>query len=562
MSRDRDPDRDPDRARVAGTDQPDQPERAERRRPLAVTRLRPRLVVTFALVATAATIAVALPSYVLVRKAILDRATTEAVREARATLEESTELLRPSPSPAQVREVMARLSTRGGFDVVAVGTDGSFDTTSISRSASSVPASLTARVADGRAAWARVGSGRSAAVVVGGRVPGGPDLYLFFTLADLAADLNVLRNVLAVVGAGVVLLSALLGAAAARGLLRPLRQARAAAHRLEVGLYETRLAEGGSDEFADLAHSFNRMAGALERSVAELRALEASHRRFVSDVAHELRTPLTALTTSADVLDVHAAGLDERGRRAAHLLVLESHRLAAMVEDLMEISRLDAGVATVRWEPVDLATVVAGALELRGWSLRVEVRVQPADDGTGDGERRDGQVHSWADRRRLDAIVANLVGNALEHGAPPVTVSVGGDAGRVTVTVTDAGPGIAPEHQEHLFDRFYKADPSRPRTGTGGDPAAPARRTAGSGLGLAIARENARLHGGDVTVATPAGGGTRFTLWLPRRSAPPGAGEPAPSRGEPAVAQPLPEGDEAVTTARLTALPKPTRRRG
>ena len=531
----------------------------ERRRPLAPTRLRPRLVVTFALVATAATIAVAVPSYVLVRKAILDRATNDAVREGRAVLEESADLFPPSPSPAQVREVAARLSTRGGFDMVAVGTDGRAESTSISRSAASVPASLAGRVGEGRVAWTRAGSGRASAVVVGGRLPGGPDLYLFFSLADLAADLNVLRNVLAAVGGGVVVLSGLLGAVAARRLLRPLRQARAAAHRLEVGLYETRLAEGGSDEFADLAHSFNRMAGALERSVAELRTLEANHRRFVSDVAHELRTPLTALTTSADVLDAHAAGLDEQGRRAAHLLVLESHRLAAMVEDLMEISRLDAGVAPMRWEPVDLATVVAGALELRGWSLRVEVRAPRG--GEGDGEGRGGHVRTWADRRRLDAIVANMVGNALEHGSPPVTVTVAGDARHVSVSVTDAGPGIPPEHQEHLFDRFYKADPSRPRTGPGGGPDTPARRTAGSGLGLAIARENARLHGGDVTVATPPGGGTRFTLTLPRRSGPPDAAETPPRQGEPAVAQPLPAGDEAVTTARLTALTKPTRRR-
>ena len=215
----------------------------------------------------------------------------------------------------------------------------------------------------------------------------------------------------------------------------------------------------------------------------------------------------------------------------------------------------------MRWEPVDLATVVAGALELRGWSLRVEVRVPRGGEGDGDGEGKGGHVRTFADRRRLDAIVANMVGNALEHGSPPVTVTVAGDARHVSVSVTDAGPGIPPEHQAHLFDRFYKADPSRPRTGPGGGPDTPARRTAGSGLGLAIARENARLHGGDVTVATPAGGGTRFTLTLPRRSGPPDAAETPPRKGRPAVAQPLPPGDEAVTTARLTALTKPARRR-
>jgi two-component system sensor histidine kinase MtrB len=376
------------------------------------------------------------------------------------------------------------------------------------------------QVAQGRVAWVRTGSGRSSRVVVGGTVPEGPALYLFFPLADLAADLDVLRNVLAGVSGALVLVSAAIGALAARRVLRPLRRARGAVHRLEVGLYETRLPEEGGDEFADLAHSFNRMADALEASVRDLRALEASHRRFVSDVAHELRTPLTALTTSADVLEAHAGGLDDQGRRAARLLVLESRRLAALVEDLMEISRLDAGVAAMRWEAVDLAAVVAGALAVRGWGSRARVVA-------------DGPAETWADRRRVDTIVANLVGNALEHGSPPVTVTIGAGETAVTLAVSDAGPGIAPEHLDHLFDRFYKADPSRPRS-------------EGSGLGLAIARENARLHGGDVAVVSRPGG-TTFTLTLPRRSGPPEVAD-AP------VARPLPGGDEAVTTGRLTVL--------
>jgi two-component system, OmpR family, sensor histidine kinase MtrB len=133
-----------------------------------------------------------------------------------------------------------------------------------------------------------------------------------------------------------------------------------------------------------------------------------------------------------------------------------------------------------------------------------------------------------------------------------VTVTIDSDDRTVRVAVADVGPGIAPEHLDHLFDRFYKADPSRPRS-------------SGSGLGLAIARENARLHGGDVTVVSastafgarsPAGGGTVFTVVLPRRSAPPEGDEAAP-----AVAPPLPTGDEAVTTGRLTAIEAPRRRR-
>ena len=513
-----------------GARAPAAPEVAERRRPLAAARLRPRLVGTFALVAALTAVAVAVPSFLLVRRVTLNRATTEAVRQGRAALEDAVDRLPPSPAPAQVRDLVARLRARGGVEVVAVQPDGSFETSTISLSEASIPVGVRARVSESRVAWVRTGSGQGARVVVGGRVPDGPSLFLFFPLDDLAADLDVLRNVLAGASGVLVLVSAGIGALAARGVLRPLRQARGAAHRLEVGLYQTRLPEEGRDEFADLAHSFNRMADALERSVADLRALEASHRRFVSDVAHELRTPLTALTTSADVLEAHAGGLDDQGRRAAHLLVLESRRLASLVEELMEISRLDAGVAHMQWEKVELGAVVAGAVELRGWTGKVRVLAS-------------GPAHTWADRRRLDAVIANLVGNALEHGSPPVTVTIDADDRTVRVAVADVGPGIAPEHLAHLFDRFYKADPARPRR-------------SGSGLGLAIARENARLHGGDVTVVSPAGGGTVFTVVLPRRSAPPEGDEAAP-----AVALPLPAGDEAVTTGRLTAVEGPRRRR-
>jgi two-component system, OmpR family, sensor histidine kinase MtrB len=334
-----------------------------------------------------------------------------------------------------------------------------------------------------------------------------------------------------------VLMSALVGVAAAGGTLRPLRRARVAAHRLEVGLLGTRLPEEGNDEFAELARAFNRMADALERTVADLRTLEASHRRFVSDVAHELRTPLTALTTAADVLDANAGGLNDAGRRSARLLVVESRRLAAMVEDLMEISRLDAGVAAMTWEPVDVRELVEKALARRGWEDRVEVVA---------GER----VGTWADPRRVDAIVANLVGNALEHGGPPVRVAVVAAGQEAAVTVSDAGPGIPPEQLGSVFERFYKADPSRSRDG---------RSRGGSGLGLAIARENARLHGGDVTVASDPGRGCRFTATLPLRSGPPGPGPAWPERGgreatAAVVAEPLPGGDASEKTARHDAV--------
>ena len=483
---------------------------------VSVSRLRPRLVATFALVTALASAAVAVTSYYITREAVLRRAETVARDEAEAMLDDAVTTLPPSPGKPQVAALVERLKDRGGaeFDVVAVAGDGSFETTSISLSADSVPAALAGPVDAGRIGLVRASAAGDPYVVVGGRPAGAPALYLFFPLAGQEDDLTLLRNVLAAAGAAAVVLSAGVGAVAARGVLRPLRQARTAAHRLEVGLLGTRLPEVGGDEFADLGHAFNRMAEALEKSIGDLKELEASHRRFVADVSHELRTPLTALTTAADVLEVHSDGLDDAGSRAARLLVRESHRLAALVEDLMEISRLDAGAAPMAWEPVDIKALVGSAVATRGWGSHVQLAATDVDG-----------VTTMADPRRLDAIVANLVGNALEHGRPPVRVLVTASSEEVVVVVNDAGAGIAPDHLPRVFDRFYKADPARP----GGR---------GSGLGLAIARENARLHGGDLTVASPPGAGATFTLRLPRR-----------------VAEPLPVSDPAVTTARHDRVP-------
>ena len=481
---------------------------------------RPRLVATFALVAALVSATLAVTSYLIVRRAVLVRSTDVAVREGKAAVGEAENRLLPEASVADVRRLVAALPDVGDAQVLAIAPDGSSDATSASLSPASVPVNLRSAVIGDRLAWVRTGSGRRDHVVVGGRLPGGPRLYLFFPLRAEVADLEVLRNVLVGSGAALVLLSILVGVVATRGLLRPLRRARVATHRLEVGLLETRLSEEGNDEFTELARAFNRMADALQRTVGDLRTLEASHRRFVSDVSHELRTPLTALTTAADVLEANTSGLNDPGRRAARLLAVESRRLAAMVEDLMEISRFDAGVPAMAWEPVDVGALVAGAVEVRGWTGRVDVDAPPG-------------VTVWADPRRIDAVVGNLVANALQHGRPPVGVQVVAAGQSVNVTVSDSGPGIPPEHVAHVFERFYKADSSR----SGGG---------GSGLGLAIARENARLHGGDVTVESVMGVGSRFTCTIPRLAGPPGDGEAAPpARTAPPVAS-----DGADATAR------------
>ncbi|MFJ7215609.1 ATP-binding protein [Amycolatopsis sp. NPDC098790] len=287
---------------------------------------------------------------------------------------------------------------------------------------------------------------------------------------------------------------------AARQVLRPVRALNTAADQLGRGRLDVRLRVKGSDELAQLVTTFNNTAAELERTVGTLRAMEADARRFVADVSHELRTPLAAMNAVTDVLDEDAGQLPADTAVAARLVSAETKRLTRLVQDLIEISRFDAGRAELRREELDVAAAVTDSLTARGW-----------EPGSGDSENSKNAtvvadlpagITAALDRRRLDIVVANLVGNALRHGAPPVEVVLRADAGAVVLTVTDHGPGIPDEVLPRIFDRFAKADTSR-------------ARSEGSGLGLSIARENARLHGGDI-VAANTGTGARFELRLPR----------------------------------------------
>jgi two-component system sensor histidine kinase MtrB len=459
------------------------------RRPLG---LRARLILTFAMVSALVAVGVAGISYAIVRGDTWRSNIDRAARETRVHLEDAAATLPPDPTPPQLRRFLAQVRARSTAEVVAVQGDRTLTTAPVF-TAAQVPDGVRRPVAAGRVVAQRTTVGGEPVIVVGSAVlPSGPQLYLFFPQRQTAQDLSRLAVVLAATSGALVVISAAVGAVAAAGLLRPIARTRAAVRAVAAGDLDARLDVEGDDELAELARAFNTMTAALRRNVGELRELEAGQRRFVSDVSHELRTPLTALTTACEVLEANTDGLSDAGRRAARLVVVESRRLAALVEDLMEISRMDAGAAEMTLERVDVMRAVAGALRSRGWHEDVEVR---GDDG----------VTVLMDARRLDAIIGNLVGNARIYGRPPIVVTVRSAPDEVEVDVADHGDGIPLHHLQRIFDRFYKVERSRSSGGTG--------------LGLAIARENARLHGGELTVASEQGHGTTFTLRLPRRAA-------------------------------------------
>jgi signal transduction histidine kinase len=446
-------------------------------------RLRRRLTIAFTLVAGVSALALAAGSYWIVRETRLDDSVERALDQSRFNLELASSVLEGGTGRAATDELLAALSTRGDFETVGV-TDGTSFSSSVSLGPEQVPEGLEPLVEDGQLAYQREQVGGTPMLVTGGKVAGSSaDLYFFFSEQELKDDLAQLRNILLAVVVVLSLLGALVGALLARRTLAPVARASAAAQSLAEGLLETRIPVERADEFGAWAVSFNEMADALQGKIAALSAAQERERRFTSDVAHELRTPLTALVAEAELLGEHLDRMPDDVRRPAELLVADVGRLRRLVDDLMEISRLDAGAVAASAEPVDLRALVDTVVRDRGWNGRVQV------EGAG------GKVTS--DPRRIERVVANLVDNALEHGGGDATVLVGTG----TVEVADDGPGIPADQLPHVFERFWKGDP--------------ARSGPGSGLGLAIARENARLLGGDVEVASEPGRGTRFTFRLP-----------------------------------------------
>ncbi|WP_436761791.1 ATP-binding protein [Streptosporangium sp. V21-05] len=461
------------------------------------TGLRGRLVITFTLIAVTASAVVAVIGYEFVKNSMIRRAEHVAVSEVRDILEGSrlpVGALWPGDSPPTDEEISAlqrSLRPQGGRVVVRYENypypDGDFGP-------KNVPGDLAARATQ-RLVAKRMTIGGDMWLLIGTPVwriepihtaqPTGMTVFVFVPLIEEERLLSGLRQPLAVAGVAMLIIALSLGLVSARQLLLPVRRLGSAARALGAGHLDTRLPVHGQDELAELTATFNDTAAALERSVTELRALEAMSRRFVADVSHELRTPLTAMTAVTDMLSEEADRLPPEPAAAVRLVLREIARLRTLIEQLIEASRFDSGTATLNVDTVNIVDVVCDCLEMRGWSDQVRVNVP------------EGLAFS-VDPRRFDVIVANLVGNALRHGELPVMVTARSTPNGLEVKVRDHGKGIPAKDLPFVFNRFYKA-------GARGD---------GSGLGLSIARANAQLHGGTISVRAQRPG-TLFTVWLP-----------------------------------------------
>ena len=253
-------------------------------------------------------------------------------------------------------------------------------------------------------------------------------------------------------------------------------------------------------KIGSLSESFNKMADNIQDQITQLADLSQIQQRFVSDVSHELRTPLTTVRMASEVLYESRNELDPVLRRSTELMHHQVERFQALLADLLEISRFDAGAAEVSLEKTDLLHLVAD-VALTAQPLADETDTQLSIIAKGDS------FTAEVDSRRIERILRNLVNNAIEHGeSQPVDVILEGDDTSVSIVVRDHGMGMTEAHLEHVFDRFWRADPARTRT------------TGGSGLGLAIAVEDTRLHNGSIDAWGKSSQGSAFRVTLPRIS--------------------------------------------
>lgn len=358
----------------------------------------------------------------------------------------------------------------------------------------------------------------------------GLELYLVYPLTAEEQTLRIMRGIVATAGLAIIVLSAAIAWIVARQVVLPVRQAASIAQRFANGHLKERMVIRGEDDVARLAMAFNDMAQSLSDQITQLEEFGDLQKRFTSDVSHELRTPLTTVRMAADIISDSAADLDAPAKRAVELLESELDRFESLLTDLLEVSRHDAGVAELATAEMDVRTSVAdsvGTVAHIAEAAGVEVEVDMPDE----------PVMAEVDSRRVERILRNLVANALDHSeSKPVKVTLRCSDAALAVSVRDHGVGLKPGEETRVFNRFWRADPSR------------VRRSGGTGLGLAIALEDAKLHGGRLDCWGSPGEGSCFRLTIPRR------------RGGTLTSSPLPLTPEDEARLVRTGSPTPLER--
>jgi two-component system sensor histidine kinase MtrB len=383
-----------------------------------------------------------------------------------------------------------------------------YSTTTDGLEASSVPEELRERVRSSdlveyQYARASYQDREDTNVLIAGRkieIPksGNYEMYLVYSLNNQNRTLSIIKNALLLTGFALIFLIGLITWLVVRQVVRPVREAAAIAKKFTEGDFSQRMKVDSSDEIATLGTAFNEMALSLESQISRLENLSRVQQRFVSDVSHELRTPLTTLRMASEVIYGKKESFDPTIARSAELLIAQLDRFERLLEDLLEVSRFDAEVAVLEPVDFDLISLIERCME----DVRANAHDHPISISI---DHETEEVMIKADIRRVERIMRNLLSNALDHAEDkPINVTVVATRTEVAVGVRDYGTGIEPSALSRIFDRFWRADPSR------------ARVRGGTGLGLSIALEDARLHNGELDAWGLPGHGAHFVLTLPR----------------------------------------------
>lgn len=436
-----------------------------------------------------------------------------AIRAANSLPIANNQADRAASVDAIVAAVAAPAGTSGSFEVLLLATPGKSPTGTPERgtnqiSDTSIPVALRSSVDQEQSLVWQISQlefldGQSTpGIVVGAPIYlsgiGQYELYQLFPLSQEIETLALTSSSIAWSGLVMIVALIVITLFLTRQIIGPIRQAAESAERLRSGRLTERLAVRGEDELARLADSFNQMAVSLQEQIRQLERVSKVQQRFVSDVSHELRTPLTTIRMASELLYASSDDFDPSTARAVELLQQQSERFENLLNDLLEISRIDAGTAKVELEEIHLLDLVERVLD----SLSAVIEKLDIDLELM-GLEEVGIIH--CDVRRTERIVRNLISNAIEHAQGQlVVIAAGSNNQSIALSVRDYGVGLQPGESSLVFNRFWRADPSRQRT------------LGGTGLGLAISLEDARVQGGWLDADGVPQGGAHFRLTLPR----------------------------------------------
>ncbi|MGK2957030.1 MAG: sensor histidine kinase [Acidimicrobiales bacterium] len=456
-------------------------------RPYRRFGLRARFTIAFGFGSLIISILLSLVTYGLVRTNLVSQRERSAISQAYLNASVLRNGLRSAD--ANARDLLDSLQTqKGGRPLLYY--EGEWFALEITHGRDSLPVKLRNAVLDGAPARMRYTLDNETSLAVGIPIPLVNGAYFeSSSFSELQSTLNALAISLTLTAVVTTLAGALLGTTASRRVLRPLAEISTAAQAISRGRLDTRVALVSDPDLAGFVNSFNDMARFLQERFER-------DARFASDISHELRSPLTTLSASVEVLQGRREELTERGQAVLDLLAADVTRFTTMVEDLLEISRFDAGAAHL-----DLADVRIGELVVHAVSASSNGITPVSIESNAAGSI------VQVDKRRLMQVMSNLIDNAARYGGGATEVSVELAEDHVRICVQDEGGGVPEIDRLRIFERFARGNVASGRRGAG----------EGTGLGLALVREHVNLHGGRVWVEDRLDGlpGARFVVELP-----------------------------------------------